>query len=79
MYLTDETKDVTVDTKTLLKHLWMKPWQIEDRAGSRLDPCPPYMGHTDPAFEQLPLLFGQLKKQSGRSIAFYQPRSGMVR
>ena len=27
--------------------------------------------HTIPVFEQLPLLFGQLKKQSGRSILFF--------
>ena len=27
--------------------------------------------HTIPAIDQLPLLFGQLKKQSGRSIAFF--------
>jgi len=30
-----------------------------------------HFGHTIPVFEQLPLLFGQLKKQSGRSILFF--------
>ena len=33
-----------------------------------------YLGtltHSIPVFEQLPLLFGQLKKQSGRSILFF--------